>query len=792
MKFSESWLREWVDPDLSTEALGERLTMAGLEVANITAAAPAFEGVTVARVLSVEPHPNADRLNICQVALSDEDTVQVVCGAQNVSAGMVAPLARVGAVLPGDYGIKKAKLRGVESFGMLCSSKELGLTDAATGLMCLDDGAGLGRDIRDLLQLDDAIFELDLTPNRGDCLSIAGLAREVSVLTGARIEATAHAPVTAHNDQLLAVEILADQACPRYVGRAVRGIDSSLTTPLWMQERLRRSGIRSIAPVVDVTNYVMLELGQPMHAFDLAALQGGIRVRFANQGEELVLLDGRVLTLDQGTLVIADHQRALALAGIMGGVGSAVSESTQDIFLESAFFKPELIAGKARGFGLHTDSSHRFERGVDPQLQRRAIERATALLVEIVGGESGPVIDIANDDYLPPSPSIRLRRSRIRRLLGISPAVSAINGMLDALGCDAEQVDEQWQVSAPSFRFDLAIEADLIEEVARVYGYDNIPLVSQARLAVIQQQDEAAIPAARIRELLVDRGYQEAITYSFVDPLWQRRFDPQRAAKKLANPISSELAVMRTTLWPGLVKTARHNLNRQQTRIRLFEMGLRFIESGSGLEQTPMLAGLASGEVLPEQWGVNAQAVDFFDIKGDIEALLRLVDLQDKVDFRVQSHPALHPGQSAALFIDEKCCGWLGTLHPNLETQFGLGQQIVLFEIEQAVLNRGRVARSQPLSRFPVIRRDIAIVVDRSTTADQIRRCIAANHIDALHECYIFDVYSGKRVAENLKSLALGLILQDLSRTLTDKEVDEMVSRIVSSLERELGASLRE
>ncbi|MEN8129202.1 MAG: phenylalanine--tRNA ligase subunit beta [Pseudomonadota bacterium] len=792
MKFSETWLREWVDPDLSAEALGERLTMAGLEVANITPAAPAFEGVTIARVLGVEPHPNADRLRLCQVAVSDEDTVQVVCGAQNVSAGMYAPLARVGAVLPGDYRIKKAKLRGAESFGMLCSTKELGLTDAATGLMRLDDDATLGRDIRDYLQLDDAIFELDLTPNRGDCLSIAGLAREVSVLTGARVEAKAHAPVTPHNDQLLAVQILADQACPRYVGRVVRGIDSSLTTPLWMQERLRRSGIRSIAPVVDITNYVMLELGQPMHAFDLEVLQGGLRVRFASQGEELVLLDGQTLTLDPGSLVIADHRQALALAGIMGGVGSAVSENTQDIFLESAFFKPELIAGKARGFGLHTDSSHRFERGVDPQLQRRAIERATALLIEIVGGEPGPVIDIANNDHLPHRSSIRLRRSRIRRLLGISPEASAINGMLDALGCDAEQIDEQWKVSVPSFRFDLAIEADLIEEVARVYGYENIPLVSQARRAVIQQQDEAAISSARIRELLVDRGYQEAINYSFVDPLWQRRFDPQQTAKRLANPISSELAVMRTTLWAGLVKTAQHNLNRQQTRIRLFETGLRFVESGSSLEQAPMLAGLASGGILPEQWGVKTQAVDFFDIKGDIEALLRLADLQEKVEFRAQPHPALHPGQSAALTIDEKCCGWLGALHPSLETQFGLGQRIYLFEIELAILNRGRVAHFQPLSRFPVIRRDIAIVVDRGTTADQVRRCIASIHIDALQECQIFDVYSGKRVAENLKSLALGLILQDLSRTLTDKEVDEMVSRIVSRLERELGASLRE
>jgi phenylalanyl-tRNA synthetase beta chain len=558
-----------------------------------------------------------------------------------------------------------------------------------------------------------------------------------------------------------------------------------------MQERLRRSGIRSIAPIVDITNYVMLERGQPMHAFDLARLEGGIRVRYAQQGEQLQLLDGRTLEMDGETLIIADERRALALAGIMGGMDSAVSETTQDVFLESAFFSPQFIAGKARGFGLHTDSSHRFERGVDPDLQIQAIERATALLLDIVGGEPGPVTEIYEREHLPRKSVIELRNARIQRLLGISPSPTQVYTMLLALGCQVQEVQGGWRVTPPGFRFDLSIEADLIEEIARIYGYDRIPRTAQGYKAIIQRTDEATIDIARIRELLIDRGYQEAITFSFVDPDWEKRFNPDGKAKQLANPISNEMAVMRTTLWPGLVRAAQYNLNRQQTRVRLFETGLRFSDMQEGLSQVPSLACLVSGENLPLQWGIAPRAADFFDLKSDVEALLGLANMSN-IEFRNQVHPALHPGKSAALYQGGRQCGWMGALHPELERQFELNQRVQLFEIELAILSRRNIAHYQALSRFPAVRRDIAIVVDQDITAAQISTCINSLGIEALQECKIFDVYTGKGVSSNRKSIALGLILQDLSRTLTDLEIDDLVSRIVSRLGHELGASLRE
>lgn len=792
MKFSEAWLRAWVDPEQSTEALGERLTMAGLELDGIAAAAPAFNGVVVARIVAISQHPNADRLRVCQVDHGAGEPVQVVCGAENATVGMLVPFARLGAILPGGYRISKSKLRGVESTGMLCSSKELGLSESATGLMRLEEDGVPGQDIRNYLQLDDAILELDLTPNRADCLSITGVAREVSTLTGAVLNPAPHAPIPASHEKTFDVRIEAIMACPRYAGRVITGIDPTVLTPLWMQERLRRSGIRSIAPVVDVTNYVMLELGQPMHAFDLERLSGGIRVRFAGKGERLILLDGQELILDEDSLLIADHEQALALAGIMGGLTSAVTDTTRDVFLESAYFSPQIIAGKARRYGLYTDSSHRFERGVDPQLQARAIERATALLIDIVGGEPGPLTDTVYHEHLPETHVITLRTTRIKRMLGVSPEPKEVQRLLQALGCEVQDTEEGWRVIPPSFRFDLEVEADLVEEVARVFGYEQIPTTIQINKAQIKQQDECKIPIDRIRLLLIDRGFQEAITYSFVDPSWENIFNPEQEAKRLANPISSEMAVMRTTLWPGLVKAAQHNINRQQTRVRLFETGLRFVETQDGLEQIPMLACLLSGDVLPLQWGSEPRAVDFFDIKGDIEALLELAGLLDSVSFQARAHPALHPGQCAALYREDRLFGWAGALHPRIERELGLGQRIFLFEVEQEVLAKRTLPQFEPLSRYPAIRRDIAVVVEEGVSADRIRQCVARQGIEVLQEIQIFDVYRGKGVPQGQKSLALGLILQDFSRTLKDTEIDDALTRIVSGLNRELGASLRE
>jgi phenylalanyl-tRNA synthetase beta chain len=793
MRFSERWLREWVDPPLATQELGERLTMAGLELEGITAAASAFSGVVVARVLRVAPHPDAERLKVCELEVGESEPLQVVCGAPNVVQGMLAPLAKVGARLPGGLEIKRARLRGVESFGMLCSAQELGLAEAASGLLALPEEAPVGVSLREYLELDDAIFEIDLTPNRGDCLSVAGVAREVSALTGATLHAPDIREIAPVGTGSLEVEILSPEACPRYAGRVLRGVDVCAPTPLWMQERLRRAGLRSLGAVVDVANYVMLELGQPMHAFDLGCLDGGLRVRRAQPGETLTLLDGQDLGLRGDELVIADQRRTLALAGIMGGQYSAVSGSTRDLFLESAFFAPREIAGRARRFGLHTDSSHRFERGVDPQLQRRALERATALLLETVGGEPGPVIERHFEDQLPRRSPIGLRAARVRRLLGVEIEAEETARILSALGCQVDATEEGWRAVPPSFRFDLEMEADLIEELGRVHGYHRIPDTQQWFRPQIQALPEARLPLNRIQELLVDLGYHEAITFSFVDETLQRAMDPEHAPKQLANPLSTELSAMRTSLWPGLVQAVRHNLNRQQTRVRVFETGLRFLVCHDGLRQVPTLAGAVTGTALPEQWSVAvAREVDLFDIKGDVEALLALAGPGQEPEYHGAQHPALHPGQSAMLSREGRTVGWLGALHPELESRFGLGQRVYLFELDLEALQYGAVPRFRPLSRYPAIRRDIAILVDEAVTAAEVRAAILAIHLPSLQEVCLFDVYTGPGVTPGRKSLALGLILQDLSRTLMEQEVEQAINRIVNRLRRDVGATLRE
>ncbi len=792
MKFSERWLREWVDPPISTDELAQKLTMAGLEVDSVEPAAAAFEGVVVGRVIEVASHPDADKLRVCAVDIGTGEPLSIVCGAANVHEGMRAPTAIVGAHLPGGKKIKAAKLRGVASAGMLCSAKELGLAETAEGLLELPGDAPVGTDLRTYLALDDAVIDVDLTPNRADCLGISGIARELGALTRVTVNGPEVAPIAAQISDRFPIEIDAPDACPRYLGRVIRGLNANAETPIWMRERLRRSGIRSLGPLVDVTNYVMLELGQPMHAFDLRRLRDGVRVRYARNGETLRLLDGREIALDADTLVIADAQQPVALAGIMGGEQSGVDDDTQDVFLECAYFTPQVIAGRARRYGLQTDSSHRFERGVDPELQSRATERATGLLLAIAGGKNGPISEAVFPDSLSRCDGITLRRRRIAELLGMEIPDTEVAEILGRLGMDVSSTEEGWRVVAPSFRFDIAREVDLIEEVGRVFGYDRLP--SRRPYAQIQMApaSEARLTADRLRLALVDRGYQEVITYSFIDPMDQAMFDPDQRPVALANPLSSDLGVMRTQLWPGLARAVVHNLNRQQERVRIFEYGLSFILQAEDLMQKNKLAAAWSGSRVPEQWGIPAAAADFFDLKSDIEALLQLTGHAEEFIFEAGHHPALHPGQTARISRDRQDIGWIGALHPEILQRLGVSQQILMFELDAEAIAQTRVPAFTPLSRFPAVRRDLAIVVDEGVTAQAIRGRILGAAGPLLQDLRLFDVYRGKGIDSGRKSLALGLILQDSSRTLTEQEIDAAVARIIADLAQHLGASLRE
>ncbi|OZB13243.1 MAG: phenylalanine--tRNA ligase subunit beta, partial [Marinobacter sp. 34-60-7] len=647
MKFSEQWLREWVNPDLDSQALMDQITMAGLEVDGFEPVAGKFSGVIVGEVVSVAPHPDADKLRVCQVS-NGRDTVQVVCGAPNVRDGLKVPFAEVGAVLPGDFRIKKAKLRGQPSEGMLCSESELGLSDNHDGLMELPDSAPVGERISDWLKLNDITIDVDLTPNRADCLSIKGLAREVGVLNSLLVEAPEIEPVEAVHSEVPDIRIEAPAGCPRYLGRILRNVNLTAETPLWMQEKLRRSGIRSIDAAVDVTNYVMLELGQPMHAFDREEIQGGIVVRMAKPAEKLVLLDGQEVELTENTLVIADHEKPVAIAGVMGGEHSGVSGKTRDLILESAYFDPITLAGKARQYGLHTDASHRFERGVDYNLAREAMERATRLLMDIVGGEPGDIVEVASKEHLPKALTIDLREARLGDVLGLYINRTTVEEILTRLGLRVEKLlKDGWRISVPSFRPDISIEEDLIEEVGRIYGYNNLPVTEPTGSLGLRAREEAVRPLSAIRQHFVSQGYQEAVTYSFVDPKVQELLDPERQGIALANPISADLSVMRTTLWSGLIKTVAYNQNRQQPRIRLFETGLRFEQQGDRIDQQPMLAGVVVGGQAAENWVNGRRTADFFDVKGELESLFRLLGIE--VQFSAGQHPALHPGQTAEL-----------------------------------------------------------------------------------------------------------------------------------------------
>jgi phenylalanyl-tRNA synthetase beta chain len=790
MKLSESWLREWVNPDLDTAGLTEKLTNAGLEVDGVEPVAGDFSGVVIGLVKSVTPHPDADKLRITQVDVGDAELLDIVCGASNVREGLKVPVAVIGAVLPGNFKIKKAKLRGVPSFGMLCSSKELGMTESADGLMELAADAPVGIDIREYFNLDDQAIEIDLTPNRSDCLSVAGIAREVGVLTSTDVTFVDCQPVNAAHTQTFDIKVESTDGCPRYMGRVVTGVDASVETPLWMREKLRRSGIRSLNPVVDVTNYVMLELGQPMHAFDLSKLDTAITVRMANSAEKLTLLDGQDIELNVDTLVIADNSQALAIAGVMGGKDSGVKPQTRDIFLESAFFSPEMIAGKARGYGLHTDSSHRFERGVDPELAEKAMERATALLMSIVGGEAGPVVAVTDNEHLPKEKEILLRAARIERVLGLALPASAVEEQLTRLGLTVTTVDQGWQVKVPSFRFDISIEVDLIEELGRLYGYDRLPQTRPVGTVLTSNITETQTPVERCQSLLVDRGYFEAITYSFVEPkLHALLADKALKPITLANPISTDLSEMRTSLWPGLIQALMYNANRQQSRVRLFEVGRVFKGDLEQMTQARHLGGVVFGSQHPEQWAEKQRAVDFYDVKADVEALLSLSGGQ--VHFETAQHEALHPGQSAQIFKEGVAIGWIGALHPKLRDELDISGAVYLYELSLDELLKSTIPSFSALSKFPTIRRDLALVVDDSVSSGKIHHCLRGIDSDILKSIQLFDVYSGDGVELGKKSLAIAFHLQHNERTLTDEEVDAVMETVTDTLVSSVGATVR-
>lgn len=788
MQFSESWLRTFVNPALSGAELSHLLTMAGLEVEQRVPVAPAFDGVVVAQVLSKDKHPNADRLNVLTVDVGQAEPLTIVCGADNVTVGMKAPCALVGAKLPlgrdgKNFEIKPIKVRGVSSFGMMCSEKELGLAEESEGLMVLAADAPVGMDLRTYLDLDDYLIILKLTPNRGDCLSLYGIAREVAALTGAPLRTIAP-PSFQTNATSIQVKLSASAACPRYNGRVISGVNAQAATPTWMVQRLERCGLRSINALVDVTNYVLLELGQPLHAFDLNKLNGGIDVRFARNGEKLKLLNEQTVELQDDMLVIADAKGPVALAGIMGGVECAVDETTTAVFLESAFFTPDVITGKARRLGFSSDASFRFERGVDFAATQIALDRATQLILDICGGQAGPVTEVQGE--LPKRQPVRLRTSRVQRVLGVAIKAEEIARILTRLGMVCQQQGDEFTVKPPSYRFDISIEEDLIEEVARVYGYQNIqprPIQGAMRMLPLP---EAERPLAKIRQIMVQRDYQEAITYAFVDAEWERDLCGNTTPIALQNPIASQMGVMRSSLLGGLLAALRTNLARKQTRVRLFEIGSCFRAEAEGYVQQDRLAGLAYGGALTEQWGAPARNVDFYDVKGDVEALFA----PRRLTFQAAPHPASHPGRSARIMLEGRQIGWIGALHPQWQQQNDLPQTVIWFEVELSALKQGSLPKLTPISRFPPVRRDIAVVVDEGVSVqsllDAMRSCALPHVIDL----ELFDVYRGSAIGEGKKSLAFRVLLQDTRKTLTDAEIASDVASLIAAL-RKQGAQIR-
>jgi phenylalanyl-tRNA synthetase beta chain len=795
MKFSELWLREWVNPAISSDALAEQITMAGLEVDGVEKVSGEFSGVVVGRVIACQQHPNADKLRVTKVDVGGDAPLDIVCGAPNCREGLTVAVATIGAVLPGDFKIKAAKLRGEPSEGMLCSFRELGMSEDHSGIIELPADAAVGTDIRDYLKLDDTIIDISVTPNRADCLGLLGIARDVAAVNRLTLNQPAIDPVAPVAADVIDIRVEAPQACPRYLGRVVKDIDVTAPTPLWMKEKLRRCGLRSVDAVVDVTNYVLLELGQPMHAFDRQSIEGGIVVRLAREGESLTLLDCTEAALNPDTLVIADRQKVLAMGGIFGGKYSGINSATRDVVLECAFFNPLSITGRARRYGLHTDASHRYERGVDPALQYRAMERATGLLLAICGGQPGPVIDVTDSAALPQCAAITLRREKLDRLIGHGVPDEDVTDILTRLGCEVRVGKGLWQAVAPSWRFDMSIEEDLVEEVARLFGYNTIPNVPIRANLQMTRHREAALPLNRVKTMLVDLGYQEAITYSFVDPAIQSLLHPGQTALTLPSPISTEMSAMRLSLWSGLLGAVIYNQNRQQNRIRLFESGLRFVpdnEADLGIRQDLMLAGVITGSRYDEHWDLARQPVDFYDLKGDLESILELTGKLADIEFRSEQNPALHPGQSAALYLAGEHIGFIGVIHPELESKLDLNGRTVVFELLWDKVATRKVPEASDISRFPANRRDIAIVVAEDVPAAEIMaecKKVGANQVVGVN---LFDVYRGKGVAEGFKSLAISLILQDTARTLEEEAIAATVARCVAALKQRFQASLRD
>ncbi|PSJ17375.1 phenylalanine--tRNA ligase subunit beta [Nitrosomonas supralitoralis] len=787
MKFSEIWLRSFVNPACSSDELAHALTMAGIEVESVEPVASVFNNVVVAEILSVEKHPTADRLSVCKVRTgnSDKELLQIVCGAPNVSAGMKVPCALVGATLPG-FVIKKTKLRGLDSAGMLCSAKELGINAVVDGLLLLPSDAPVGTDFRNYYGLEDSIFTLSLTPNRADCLGVTGVAREVSAITNAEIHPIEIRIVPNEIDDALNVQVIASDACPLYCGRVLRNINLSVPTPLWMIQRLERSGLRSINSIVDITNYVMLETGQPMHAFNLAKIAGSIQIRYALPHEKIQLLNGNQINLTPEMLLISDEHKPLALAGIMGGLESGVTYGTTDIFLESAFFSPDVISGKTFHLGFSSDSAYRFERGVDFSATRSALERASYLILTICGGQTGPVIEIKHK--LPQRSPINVRTERVKRILGIDINKEQIGDYFKRLEFEFSEKDDFFNVVSPAYRFDLAIEEDFIEELARIHGYDHIPIhYPHANMAMLPES-ESQYSTMEIKQKLIDRDYQEVINYAFVDADWEADFVDNHKPVTLLNPIASQMNVMRSTLIGGLISNLQFNLNRKQTRVRLFEIGCCFIrDHENDCKQTEKIAGLSYGDFSSEQWGIQARNVDFYDIKADVEVLCR----GKSVCFNKFFHPALHPGKSAEICFEDRMIGWMGELHPRWQKKYGLQKSTILFELDLDILKLRFLPLVKEISKFPPVRRDIAIIVDNDISTYSLIYCMQEVKSAIISDISLFDIYRGKGMESNKKSLAFRILLQDTEKTLTDEQAEFAITSLIKILKNKFGAELR-
>jgi phenylalanyl-tRNA synthetase beta chain len=793
VKITYSWLKEYV-PLAPPATLAQQLTLAGLEVESIAPVAPPFSGVVVGEVIESGRHPDAEKLSLCQVTTDGENRLAIVCGAKNVRAGLKVAVAMVGASLPNDVIIKRAKLRGVESNGMLCSARELSLGESQDGIMELPAFLTLGDNLRTALDLDDVALEVNATPNRGDCMSVFGIARDYAAAQERRY-LTAHAfPVAASGTARFPVALEAPAACPIFASRVIRGVKQGAMSPEWLRERLRRVGINSISPIVDVTNYVMMDLGQPMHAYDLARLTDGIRVRQARVGERLTLLDDKEYMLDPDCLVIADARGAVGLAGVMGGRDSAIGDATRDVLLEAAHFAPDAIAGRARRFGLFTDAAQRFERGVDPTLPVIAIERATALLLDILGGEAGPV-QVTRAEAPAEAPTwVDLRRTRLAKLLGASVPDDEVQGVLCAVSDKVESTPAGWRVHRPPHRFDIAIEEDLVEEVARLRGFDRIGERHAMAPQVAGESTEAHVTNDRLLNAMADRGYREVITYSFVDPVLQQQLFPSTPSLALSNPISADLADMRVSLWVGLLQACRENLRRQQTRVRLFEIGKKFQvgEQAGELREIETLAGIAVGARWPEQWGSAREALDFYDVKGDVEGVLALTGDVSALRFEVDTLSCLRPGRTARIYQGSTAVGWLGELHPQISKAVNMSNAAILFELDVELAFAAKSLQFKRISKFPSVRRDLAIVVDENVPLAVLQENVSVSASGLLHELRVFDVYRGPGVESGRKSIALGLILQDSSRTLTDVDADTVVTAVVARLRDELSATIRD